>query len=232
MKKRIAICTAFILVLLTSRVNAQAVLSVAQISYPDTTSFYSIDNYFLRLVNTGSQNFSGTVLIHAVVDTTNTGALNQNNTVAVAPDSFTIAANSSDTFTIQIPIQPNYFKQGINTVIIWPVNDPQSTNLFIVQDTLELQVNVIGSIGVNEIEGYDKKNTLFFPNPFQDYMYIRNQDPKFVIERVRVWDMYGQLVKDLPFNGTLNMSGLAQGTYVIEFLNHSNQLRRYKAIKE
>jgi len=78
--------------------------------------------------------------------------------------------------------------------------------------------------------GFDKNAFTFSPNPVKDVLHFSNNQK---ITGISVYNLLGQqvLAKNTIQNGTLDLSGLSAGTYVLK-VNSDNTLTTFKVIKE
>ncbi len=229
MKKTMLLCLAF-LCFTCQRIEAQVILGISPSGiYNNNTYFGNIEFFSYSLANLSIQDtLKGVILVDVAVDSSGNGNLDY---LVYDSLNLTIPPNTFYTDSLLVPITPQ-FRQGINTVVIWPKNDPQAVNRFIVKDSLEVNINILGYSAINEVPTYNREEVLLFPNPVHDIMYFKTRNAETSIERVRVWDMYGQLLKDESFLGWINMKEMAQGTYLVEFINKERIIKRYKAVKE
>jgi hypothetical protein len=95
-------------------------------------------------------------------------------------------------------------------------------------DSLKLNFMVV----VNAIENYTETRPVIFPNPARERIEVLSTDPKFIVERVRIWSMDGLLIAAPPFKGELNVAQLVQGVYFVELISTTGAVTRYKIIKE
>jgi len=208
-------------------VKAQSSLGIdtTGYSYNSNTSFNSTDMYAVNIMNYGPQPYSGDVFVEYAVDSTASGA----SLVSLLTDSLNVTnlgmlGTFPDSITLTIDSR---FRSGINTVVIWP---RMGSTPFTTHDSLKLQVLVTGSFGISNPELLISQK--LFPNPAKQEIFIANTDPKFEIERVRIFNPEGKLQKDEPFKGKTDVSALSAGTYFIEFLGKDGKSSRHKLIKE
>jgi hypothetical protein len=230
--KKLHILSAFVLLFCFGRSRAQidtlgVDTSFLSYSIPLTTSFNNIDSYVFNIYNATSHPFTGTIQVTVGVDTTNTAAMPLNTALSDSI-SVTIGPFGSVTDSISVTIDPSVYKPGINTVVIWPKNSSATPNAFATEDSLKVMVWVQGFAGLNETG--PKRETIVFPNPMLDKLYIINRD--ISIERVRITNAEGQEIVDGDFKGYIDVSRFSSGTYLIEFSDSAGNTRRFKAIKE
>lgn len=116
----------------------------------------------------------------------------------------------------------------------WTENGTEvSTNLeysFIVEQGRNLTANFTETMSVSE---WNLKNIVFYPNPFDDFLYIENQD-SVSINKVMVYDISGKFIKEEQVNNStdywLNGQYLPAGTYFIKVYFDKGE-KTFKTIK-
>jgi hypothetical protein len=218
-------------------VKAQVSLGIDTLgySYPATTTANSSDFYKVYVRNFSTQPYTGNIYVDYWVDSTGS-----NNMLAlryIGEDSVvntTLPANGLAPDSTNIIIRDSmqgggnyHFRQGINTVVIWPRSAGTS---YITHDSLKLPVMVMGYNGINTPTV--KVSPKIFPNPAHQELFISNTDPNFVIEQVRLFSAEGKLISQQPFSGKLELGALSAGVYFVEFSGKNGKTSRYKLIKE
>ena len=192
---------------------------------PTNVYFNNLYTFKVGLLNYGPQNYTGPIQIEYWVDTTASGGP----LAFFSYDSLTnatILTGSTYHESSSKSIAPGYFRSGINTVVIWP----RSTSVpFTTHDSLKINILVIG---YSNIENYTLGKLILFPNPAQHLLQVANNNPNFVIEQVRIYDVLGQPVYAESFKGFLDVSKLTSGAYTLEFSDKKGRVSRYKVIKE
>jgi hypothetical protein len=79
----------------------------------------------------------------------------------------------------------------------------------------------------NGIEERLGDHILLFPNPASDYVEIRVNGNEFDITEMKVYDVYGKLIRtvaggnnETPGQARINVTGLASGTYFVRLLTN------------
>ncbi|MFL5754496.1 MAG: T9SS type A sorting domain-containing protein [Bacteroidia bacterium] len=196
-------------------------------SVPGTTTINSVDNYYFAIKHYGNSAYTGDVEIYIEVDSSNTG----NSLVLLAYDSLGISLPSGGTYpdSVSVPIT-GAFRQGINTVVIWPKTSAANPNAFITHDSLKVMVLATGFAGIaTPAEGAE---TIIFPNPFTEKLYVMNRESNVRIERVRILNSEGKEISNELFKGYINVQHFQPGAYILEFIDSTGKVKRYKAIKE
>lgn len=235
MKKIFLALLCCLLGVITVKAQVSLGIDTANYSYPATTSTNSNDLYKVNVRNYGSQSYTGDIYVDYWIDSTgsnNMFALRYmredtlfNYTIpagSLAPDSTVIFIRDSTN------LGGNYhYRQGINTVVIWPRSNGTS---YITHDSLKVPVLVMGYYGIDNPTL--KVSPKIFPNPAQQELFVSNPDPNFVIEQVRFFSPEGRLLMQQAFSGKLELGQLAAGVYFVEFAGKDGKTSRYKLIKE
>ncbi len=234
MKKILVIVSVLVGMGMVQRTRAQALLGVTGPTM-DTIGpqFYA---YPFQVYNASSQvGFYDTLIVTMAVDTL-PGAAGGLKEIAKVKDQFILGPFAqSPIHGFVIPKPEDVFKGGINVIIIWPATPVNSTSSFILLDSLTIPV-IFDSTHYPIPNGITEKTVtdyaLVFPNPTTSYFYIKSANSQFEVERVRLSNIFGQVVKDERFNGQIDVNGLAAGTYTLELIGKDAKLIRYKVIKE
>jgi hypothetical protein len=205
--------------------RAQSSLGIDSINFtaPGGATYNSQCLFKVNIVNYGPQPYNAQVDVRYVIDSTGTGTnmIDTSNSHLIG---CTLAVGASQPDSALITIGPA-FRNGINTVVIWPkTQDLLSTT----HDSLKINFVVVTS----GIENYAEPRPIIFPNPVQQEIKILSFDPKFTIERVRIFTVTGELIHTSAFKGTLNVSQLSPGVYFVELISNNGRAARYKIIKE
>jgi hypothetical protein len=168
---------------------------------PTTTSanLFNVVVQNVSLVDTFSNNLNVNV---GVVDT-----LGQVQVMDIVDKGFQ-TINSNDTLTldtVHINVNPSYFVDGNNTVVIWPAASGTYTN-----DSL---VFTFTYNNVNEVENRDI-NIKLGPNPATESLYLG--DPENMVKQVRIRTVDGKLLRKLPTNEFIFVGNLHEGIYLVE----------------
>ena len=93
-----------------------------------------------------------------------------------------------------------------------------------------LQIDDIAVNATLATNGFDKNAFTFSPNPVKDVLHFSNNQK---VTGISVYNLLGQsvLVKNSIQNGTLDLSGLSAGAYVLK-VNSGNSVKTIKIIKE
>jgi hypothetical protein len=211
---------------LASRAQSAIGIDTSSYTYNASTSFNSLEQFAINLVNYGPQAYTGPLTIMVAVDSTASGfSFNvTGDSSGVSVSGLGPGAMLPDTFTITIN---NLYRSGINTVVIWPRS---SNSNFITNDSLRLPLLVTGVAGI-AAQG-TAIHTRLFPNPAGNRLWITSADPAFIIERVRIFDSSLRLLKSVPWQGSLSLEDLPRGVYYLELRDAAQKSVRHKLIKD
>lgn len=135
---------------------------------------------------------------------------------------FTIAAFDSMVFFATDSFSPPQLKLGNNVVVVWP--SVTSSIINYIDDTISTYL--VGTSGIPEIE---KSDLLFYPNPFIDFLNIRNTFD--YTGQVFIYDGTGRVVYNSGRKETYNLSFLKSGMYLIEVRKNNIAVARRKMMK-
>lgn len=202
---------------------SQASLSVAQSplpGLPDTAIMNQNVTYLVSTTNVGSIPFSGTYSINVGVDT-NGVFVGLVYSGVVAPTGSNIQPTDTDTAMITHSIDSTKFREGGNTIVIWPSSGSAET-----YDTLYRDIYVIT---FNTIPEADKENYFtIYPNPATEWVMIRS---KTNIEQVRVFTIDGQLIDTISNSRQIQIDHLTPGIYLVEILDEKGTRKHIRIIK-
>lgn len=206
-----------LLLFLINGVSAQASLGFASHATPglaDTVIKSSNITYGVTVLNTGTQPFTGNFKVMIAVLDTSLMFPVQFDSVTVTTNS--MLAGDSVLVTITHNVDPLYFMDGNNTVVIWPAANGYQTT-----DTIFKDVFVID---FQEIDEFADNQLIIYPNPTSDYLYIKTNS---TLEKVRILNLEGKeiFVSDQPL---IDLSNYENGLYFIELKTEDGKLIRKK----
>jgi len=144
--------------------------------------------------------------------------LNESNDSIAAPlGGFNVnqffAAEQPRTFNLIIPVSPNFFRQGGNTVVIWPsfVGQP------IIGDSTLKEIYVLDPNNIKK--PLDNGQMYFFPNPAGAALSVKASAKAAIPEKIIIRDLSGRILMQCAYNeneGNLNIENLAAGIYLLE----------------
>ena len=122
------------------------------------------------------------------------------------------AAEQPRTFDLVIPVSPNFFKQGGNTVVIWPsfVGQP------ILSDSTLKEIYVIDP---NNIKKTKDGQLYLFPNPAGSVLSVKASSKATIPEKIIIRDLSGRILLQCDYvenQGSMNIENLAAGIYILE----------------
>jgi hypothetical protein len=86
----------------------------------------------------------------------------------------------------------------------------------------------IGS--ASSLDELEKSSWLVFPNPASELVFVRNRDVNKRIKNLRIFDITGAEIRITPYGNeevlSLDLSGLAQGIYILEIENFDGKIFR------
>jgi len=210
------------LLLLGIKAMAQPQLSVVPGTpgLSDTVIAGSSVTYLVTVQNTGNVTFSDTFDIY--VGVLDTGSFIP--TVVYIHDAGQqqILVGDTNTQMLTHTIDTMYFKEGNNTVVIWPVSSSSP-----IVDSLYTDVFVIYFMGIGETDNLLQIKT--YPNPVSDYLKIISENG---IEQVRIFDLTGRVVKSATNNSIVDVSSLPAAYYIVEIKDKKGIYKRVKVLKD
>ena len=230
MKKLILILT---LLLTLPGLRAQAPLAMYDsltFINNDTVPYGDIVLYTSVVKNESSTTYNEQLGVRLMLDTTGSQGIDTANFIYIGTEWLgTVTIQPGDTIyisdTVFIDAQ---FKNGINTVVIWPVNFTGYSNG---RDSAKFDVFVFDPLNVSK--AVSEEVLTLYPNPFSDKIWLLTRG-NAKLEQVRIVDALGKiiLVEDAPQKSYVETGNLLQGVYFIE-LTYSNGLKkRIKTIKQ
>ena len=206
----VSVVVFYLLVTLTisPKITAQT-LAIEINSLPDTV-----------LINS---NFEASFTIHNLSVEAQLGNLqiwflNESNDSIAAPlGGFNVnqyfAAEQPRTFNLIIPVTPNFFRQGGNTVVIWPsfVGQP------ILGDSTFKEIFVLDPSNIKKPVTNDQ--IYFFPNPAGSSLSVKASPKAAVPEKIIIRDLSGRILLQCAFaenEGSMSIENLSAGVYILE----------------
>jgi hypothetical protein len=220
------------LLALSSNARAQTLQSVIQVQnltgVNDTATYYLDSTYTVEfdVVNTEPNGiYTGPL---AVLYSNNDNG-NLPGILTVAETNITIPNQQPVHFVRDITFYSDYFVLGggITTVVVWPQVQSPTGEPYIIQIHL---VDAL-TIGID-----DKPNQLgdikLYPNPASDRLIVGANGLKSSLERVRIFNLAGQLVLDVANPSdteqhlTLDLSTISNGVYILEAVTPKGSIRK------
>jgi hypothetical protein len=172
---------------------------------PSSTVNYSTTvTFFGHIVNTGNAQFTGSVAIQAMRDTTS----------GVFLDSTGVFANllPSDSVAVSISFIPspgnNAFKSGGNgnTIVVWP---KVTIGTAIIGDSVRPVIYVNATSSIFEFE---KNSINLYPNPVLNSLNITSENSERY-KIISIYDVFARKIKELSYQEKIDVSDLISGNY-------------------
>ena len=184
--------------------------------------------YGADVFNNSSQIYSGYIIYYVGIDSSGT----QGATISFIDSSTTfgniIAANDTIFHQDTIPVSAE-FKNGINTVVIWPV--AEASTGFVTLDSAKFNIFIVDPLRIQSTENIDQ--LVLYPNPFSDKIWLITRGDA-ILEEVRIVDALGKLVfiDKTPNKQFIETVHLQQGVYFIELTYTNGAKKRIKTMKQ
>lgn len=192
--------------------------------YPDTLTLNDNYTHQVTIINYDGNLFTGNIYLMAGIDTN--GALFSVDTVGTV---FVSSFGNGDTVSIfynETYDVPNGYKLGTNIVVVWPF-----TPSGITRDTLRQNIYLNDSVvSVNPIFRIDEQ-LLIYPNPFNNYIFLKNLGVKNEVRHVRIFDVNGRIVYNEKYNTVITTEQFIKGLYFLEIEFFDNSKKYNKLIK-
>ncbi len=232
MKSRcyIYIVPVLMLLALTQSLSAQVLAPVIKVEnvagLPDTCYLDSTYQVSFNVVNLtqGSVYQGPLAVLYSYNDTTQMPGI-----LVVAETNITISPQSPINYIEDFTFYSEYFVLGggITTVVVWPQVGSPTGEPFIKQ-VLLIDLNTVGLDERNNSPG----DINLFPNPASDRLIVGANGLKSTLERVRIFNLSGQLVLDAKNESgteqhlTLDVANLSSGVYILEAVTPKGAIRK------
>lgn len=227
MKNRLKIIIAVFFLVIVETTKGQELgvdtISTNLNSLPDTINLN--DNYVHTIViqNYNSTPLNGIIYLVGAIDSS--GTLISIDTVgSVFVTNFnlndTVGITYNETYDV-----PNGYKLGTNIVVVWPVASSGIT-----RDTLRKEVFIDNPISVNPVKA-NNDDLIIYPNPFNNYIFLKNLGIKNEVRQVRIFDVNGRIVYKEKYNTVITTEQFIKGLYFLEIEFFDNSKKYNKLIK-
>lgn len=194
-------------VMIAGFAGAQAQLSVISFTLSSDTVTSSSTSVTLNSIVVSNSSFltpfnDSLYLGLGVVDTSSTVQLMDTTYVGVQS---ILVADSITIGSTVFSVSPVLFKEGNNTVVIWPYSNGGVT-----KDSLFFNMTFLG---VNELTN-NNLPVILGPNPASESFYLA--DPENLVKRVRIRSYEGKLIRNTSSNTMIWINDLVDGMYIIE----------------
>lgn len=186
----------------------------------DTVIAESSVTYLVSVQNTGNVVFSDTYDIY--VGVLDSGSFIPTTAYIHNVGTTQIVVGATDTQLVSHTIDTTYFKEGNNTVVIWPVSGSSPA-----VDSLTFDIFVIYFNGIAEESG--SLNVKTYPNPAKENLQIVAENG---IEQVRIFDLSGRQVMNVRNSSVIPLSTLPPAIYLVEITDKKGMTKRVKIVKE
>lgn len=227
MKNHLKISIAFVLLIFGGIANGQNLgidsTSVNLNSLPDTINLNDNYTHTISVQNFSSTPLNGTIYLMGAIDSS--GTLISIDTVgSVVVSNFglndTVGITYNETYDV-----PNGYKLGTDIVVVWPVAAFGTT-----KDTLRKEIFIDNPISVNPIKA-NNNELIIYPNPFNNYIFLKNLGVKNEVRQVRIFDVNGRIVYNEQYNTVIKTEQFIKGLYFIEIEFFDNSKKYNKLIK-
>lgn len=186
-------------------------ISISNFNMPDTVYQNSAADVQFTIQNTSdSLNILGNLKLNFRNETLN----NQSEALGGFNAIQFIAPLQTRTFNTIVPITPQYFLEGGNTVVIWPsfVGQPVAA-----EDSIRFNIFVENLIGFNSVQG---SSSFIIQNPVGNKLQIHSIGKTKLPKQICIRDLQGKSLLNIErYNSEeIDMSGIAPGIYFLEML--------------
>jgi hypothetical protein len=203
--RKLVMCVLFACI--TGSGSAQ-LLSIDDSAIPDTAYINSPLAISLTLKNDADSNLLGNLKIWFKNKTRNNIQLPLGEFTAIQY----FAPFQQRTFQLVIPVTPEFFLDGGNTVVIWPsfIGQTDLPTDSLVTEIMVLNPNFIQSISDPGFFDYA------FANPVQGFLHVQTKGSAPKPSELIIRDLEGRILLHNPYTEDMNVSTLANGVYLLE----------------
>lgn len=238
MNKKSFLLIATLFALLSSGALAQSSLimndSAVFLSSSDTVATGGSVTFTGQVINESSQTHNSPIGIVVAIDTMGTQGTDTANFIYLSFDYLSAASNviiaPGDTiWFIDTLVIGGAFKNGINTVVIWPVTSMPGYGP--PRDSAKFNVFVFDPLTINNEEVIDQ--LILCPNPFSEKVWFLTKGD-VIVEEVRIIDALGKIIlsNKIRNNQFVETGNLPQGIYFIELSYNNGLKKRIRTIKQ
>jgi hypothetical protein len=190
--------------------NAQSI-SIGNFSMPDSVQLNTGVDVFFSIQNTSdTASILGNLKLNFFNETSNLPS-----TPLGGFDAYQFFAPQQErSFNIVIPITPQFFLEGGNTVVIWPslIGQPVISEDSIRFDLFVYQVNGLNTEKTNDLAAY------LIPNPIRSRLSVQAIGKAPMPESIALRELTGRplLISRLSESGHLDLRELPAGIYLLE----------------
>ena len=200
-----------LLILMYAQVGNGQSISISNFNMPDTVYQNSVADVQFTIQNTSdSLNILGNLKLNFRNETLN----NQTEPLGGFNAIQFIAPLQTRTFNTIVPITPQYFLEGGNTVVIWPsfVGQPVAAD-----DSIRFNIYIENLIGFNSVQG---NSSFIIQNPVGNKLHIQVMGKAKLPKQICIRDLQGKSLLNIEHYNSedIDMSGIAPGIYFLEML--------------
>jgi hypothetical protein len=213
-----------LVILMYAQIGNGQSISISNFNMPDTAYQNSVVDVQFTIQNTSdSLNILGNLKLNFRNETLN----NQTEPLGGFSAIQFIAPLQSRTFNTIIPITPQYFLEGGNTVVIWPsfVGQPIAA-----EDSIRFNIFVENLIGFNSVQS---SFSYIFQNPVGNKLQIHAMGRAKLPKQICIRDLQGKSLLNINshISEDIDMSGIAPGIYFLEMLLEDGRSITQKIIR-
>lgn len=202
-----------LLILMYAQIGKGQSISISNFNMTDTVYQNSVTNVQFTIQNTSD---SINILGNLKLNFKNETLFNQTEPLGGFDALQFIAPFQTRTFNTSIPITPQFFLEGGNTVVIWPsfVGQPVAA-----EDSVRFNVFVFNSNGFNSINE-NQTSAYSIQNPTGNTLYIRALGNSTLPKQICLRNLQGisLLIAELHDNEQIDLSNIAPGIYILDLL--------------
>ena len=200
-----------LLILMYAQVGNGQSISISNFNMPDTVYQNSVADVQFTIQNTSdSLNILGNLKLNFRNETLN----NQTEPLGGFNAIQFIAPLQTRTFNTIVPITPQYFLEGGNTVVIWPsfVGQPVAAD-----DSIRFNIYIENLIGFNSVQG---NSSFLIQNPVGNKLHIQVMGKAKLPKQICIRDLQGKSLLNIEHYNSedIDMYGIAPGIYFLEML--------------
>ena len=200
-----------LLILMYAQVGNGQSISISNFNMPDTVYQNSVADVQFTIQNTSdSLNILGNLKLNFRNETLN----NQTEPLGGFNAIQFIAPLQTRTFNTIVPITPQYFLEGGNTVVIWPSFVGQPVAAY---DSIRFNIYIENLIGFNSVQG---NSSFLIQNPVGNKLHIQVMGKAKLPKQICIRDLQGKSLLNIEHYNSedIDMSGIAPGIYFLEML--------------
>lgn len=227
MKRLLLLLAATMLWIGQSKAQANIGISSFYWNGPQTVSYGDSTTYTFVVKNYGPGTVNVPITIYTGIWDSSTTFIDTISVDSSSLSQTTLNAGDSAWVTHTQVFDSSNFRVGATVVVIWPAAANAET-----QNSASYTVYVETSMNLIEIEQPGRANV--YPNPAFDRVMISPPagESEAFVEQVRLFDASGRLLLIRQGKGTLDISGLVAGTYILEITQSNNARTVYRVIKQ